>query len=243
MRLGILACAGLALALAGCDWSWNVTRGSGNVATETRDVSGFTGVQLAWVGDVDIRQGDSEGLTITAEDNLLPLITTVVENGKLVIAIKEGTRDNAVIPTRPVKFELSVRQLEEIELSGAGNISTEKLEGDELDLTLSGAGNVDLKGLALSGLDVSSSGAGNLNLAGEAPRQAVTLSGLGNHDAGDLRSADVSVTLSGAGNATVWAEETLDAEISGAGSIRYYGEPKVSQSVSGLGSVSSLGSK
>jgi hypothetical protein len=230
-----------ALVLAGCQM--NVTRGSGNVVTETRPVSGYTSVRLAWLGDLAITQGDAEGLTIEAEDNILPLITTEVSGGTLVIGLDEPPGAGPILPTEPVKYTLQVRSLDAIDLSGAGNVHADALDAEQLALSLSGAGNVELGKLAAQDLTVHAGGAGNLSLAGEVATQDVRLSGLGNYDAGDLRSSDASVDLSGAGGATVWAEDNLDVKISGAGSVRYYGEPKVTQTVSGLGKVESLGSK
>lgn len=241
MLTRITAAALLTLALTGC--LNNVTRGSGKTATETRDVSDFTAVQLSWLGDLAITQGDTEGLRIEAEDNILPLITTRVDGGTLIIELVDDADGGMVIPTQSVKYSLQVKDLKSIDLSGAGNISAPALKSEQLRLTLSGAGNVDLQQLTTQELDARSSGAGNLTLAGAAETQSVTLSGLGNYSAGDLQSNDATVDISGAGNATVWAAKTLDVKISGAGSVSYYGSPQVTESISGVGSVKSLGSK
>src|SRR5690349_18517826 len=47
-------------------------RGSGHVVSETREVSGFDSVSLAYPAQVLIKQGNAESLKIEAEDNLLP---------------------------------------------------------------------------------------------------------------------------------------------------------------------------
>jgi hypothetical protein len=65
-------------------------RGSGRVEEEERLVRGFTGVELATFGDLDIRLGDEEGLRIEAEDNLLPYFETEVRNGILKISSRPG---------------------------------------------------------------------------------------------------------------------------------------------------------
>ncbi len=46
--------------------------GSGNVITETRDVSGFSRIEMLSSGEIVVRVGDVETLTISGEDNLLP---------------------------------------------------------------------------------------------------------------------------------------------------------------------------
>ena len=59
--------------------------GSGRLVTETRAVSGFTGISLAMPGHVEVTQGDTESLTVTADDNVLPLIETVVETASACV--------------------------------------------------------------------------------------------------------------------------------------------------------------
>ena len=55
-----------------------VVTGSGRVTSETRAVSGITRVALEGMGEVVIQEGAAESLTIEAEDNILPLITSAV---------------------------------------------------------------------------------------------------------------------------------------------------------------------
>jgi hypothetical protein len=53
-------------------------QGSGILATDARDVSGFTRVALHGVGHLVIEPGAAEGLTIIADDSILPLVTAEV---------------------------------------------------------------------------------------------------------------------------------------------------------------------
>lgn len=242
MRFKIAVFLLAALGLAGCAGiNVNATRGSGILKTETRDVSGFTGVTLAGFGDLTITQGDTEGLTITAEDNLLPLLQTTVQNGMLTIALT--TPNISIFPTRDVKFDLKVKNLSSFQLSGAGNVTTSALTADTLTVGTSGAGAIKLAGLNTKTLTVSITGAGSTNVAGTSDTLTATLNGLGSLTAGDLKANTVSVTINGAGSATVWAAQNLTAGIGGAGSVNYYGSPQVKQNISGVGSVKSLGNK
>ena len=52
--------------------------GSGKVATETRAVVGFDAIALRGSITLELRQGEREGLELSADDNLLPLIETRV---------------------------------------------------------------------------------------------------------------------------------------------------------------------
>lgn len=235
----------LTFLLAGCGLginvgSFRVVTGSGHVATESRAVSGFSAVELSGFGELTVTQGDSESLSIEAEDNFLPLILTEVRGNTLVIRIQQFTTMN---PTKPIRYDVKLKNINALTLSGAGSVQSDGIKADRLNLTVSGAGNLDIKNAQAADLAVTSSGVGNIQLAGEITGQNVTLSGLGNYKAGDLKSKTARVNVSGAGNETLWASDSLDVNISGAGSVEYYGSPELTRKISGLGSVRSLGSK
>src|SRR3712207_1838364 len=63
--------------------------GSGNLISETRQVAGFSAVDLDGVGELNIQQGSTESLLIEGDDNIVPLITSTVRNGRLVLDIKD----------------------------------------------------------------------------------------------------------------------------------------------------------
>lgn len=231
------------LALVGCSFATTVTRGSGNVITESRPVSNFQRVQLSGIGELNITQGDTEGLTIEADDNLMPLIKTTVTNGTLDIGLDTTRGFISLNPTKPIRYNLQTKTLDSIVVSGAGNVNAPSLKGDTLTVRTSGAGNITIPQIQATTLTTGISGAGNMTLGGEVQTQDATLSGLGNYNAADLKSTNASVSISGAGNAQVWATDTLNARLSGAGTVAYYGSPKVNQVISGVGSIKSLGTK
>jgi hypothetical protein len=220
----------------------NVTRGSGKIVTETRPVSNFHRVELNGMGELNITQGDTESLTVETDDNLMPVITTKVNDGTLSIGYDSSRGVKSISPTRLV-FTLQVINLDAFELSGAGNVTAPSLKSDTLTLGASGAGNLNFANIQAKTTSVNVSGVGNVVLTGQTDTQSAQLSGLGNYNAGDLKSTNASVSLSGAGNATVWASETVNVQISGAGGVSYYGTPQIKQSISGIGSVKSLGTK
>lgn len=232
----------IALVMMACNLGINIqaVRGSGTLKTEERSVSGFDRISLSGMGDLNVVQGDEEKLTIEAEDNLLQYITTEVRGSELQIGIKDGTN---ILPTRGIHFELRVKNLSAVSVSGAGNLKMDSLKSNDLDLTVSGAGNVDIKNLDVTGVNVKSSGTGNFTLAGKTQTQNITISGAGNYRAGDLESNIADLSVSGAGNSTLWVKEKLTVKISGFGRVEYYGDPTVTQDISGGGSVKSLGNK
>ena len=88
MRLRVaVALLTVALVLAAC----SVTRGSGQLASESRPVTGFTKVELSGTGELTIEKTGTESLAISAEDNLLPLLTSEVSGDTLVLGTKRNT--------------------------------------------------------------------------------------------------------------------------------------------------------
>lgn len=216
-------------------------RGSGDIVTEDRDVSGFDSVEFAGFGRLILTQGNEESLSIEVDDNLLRYIDTDVVGDTLKIDFDDNIllrpTDNSII------FRLDVIELSSIDISGAGSFEIDELETNRLEVTMSGAGKVEIDTLTATSLEVVINGAGDIDISGIVERQEITVSGFGDFNAIDLESEDATVNISGAGDVDLWVHEELDITISGAGSVSYYGKPNVSQSVSGAGSINSRGEK
>ena len=217
-------------------------RGSGNVVSSTREVSDFHAVKIDYPAQVFISQGKTESVKIEAEDNLLPGLKTEVSNGQLHIYYRsqEGKHVN---PTRPVKITIVVKDLKDVELDSAGELTITGLNADDLNVSVSGAGNLKVNDLVAKNFSVNLSGAGDMTATGEADDFNLTISGFGSFNGKDLHNKNAQVNLSGAGSATVWVDDELNAQVSGVGSVNYYGSPSVTKQVSGVGGVSKSGDK
>lgn len=218
----------LALILAGC--GLNVVDGSGRIMTASPAVSGFEAVTLAGNGLIILSQGQSEALTIEADDNILPHIETQVRNGVLIIGYDDQDWNTFYRPSQPIRFNLTVKDLTALNVSGSGEIRGANITTDRLELNLSGSGHVAIESLEATDLTVDVSGSGEIDLAGRVDRQTVELAGMGAYRAGDLDSRVTRVTVSGSGQATVWAQERLTIDVSGSGQVNYYGDPSIIQS-------------
>jgi hypothetical protein len=217
-------------------------RGSGNVISQTREVSDFKAVSVEYPAQVLIKQGNTESLKIEAEDNLLPNLKTQVKNGTLEIFYR---RENGkhVNPTKMVKITITVKDLTEVDFTTAGELIVENLKTNGLDVSLSGAGSLKLNDIQVKSLEVSLSGAGSMTASGSADNLELNISGFGDFDGEELHDQKARVHISGAGSATVWADDSLIADVSGAGSVNYYGSASVTRNISGVGGVNHLGNK
>jgi predicted small secreted protein len=202
----------LALLLSGC--GLNSVSGSGNITSESRTISGVSSVSLAGTGQLIIEQTGNEALTITADDNLLPYLSSDVRGSKLVLGIKDGTN---ISPSKEVVYRLEVKKLDEIEVSGAGT--------------------VEAKGINTDRLSVNGAGSTAITAAGQAERQEISITGSGEYKAAELQSKEVEISITGSGNAVLAVSDKLDATVTGAGSIQYIGDPVVSKNVTGAASI------
>ena len=226
----IISIAILGICLSAC---------GGVTKTESREVSGFNSISISTYGELLIRQGDAESLTIEAPSDYLRYLDTTVENNTLNISMRRGFIG---APVRRVIYTLTVKDLKSLSFSGAGSIKIlGGLQSQDFNLNLSGAGSIEIDSLTADSLTLNFSSAGAIVIAGKVEKQSINMSGVGSYEAGDLESGSVSINLTGAGSATVWAARSLNVTLSGIGSVGYYGSPQISQNISGLGSVNSKG--
>ena len=123
-------------------WDWSPTSriaGSGQITTTQRQVTGFKGIALDVPARVVIVQGDSEGVLIETDDNITPLIETVVENDQLKIRLAQ--RFTSIRP-KSLKITVNARQIESLSISGSGDIQSSQIKSTSLSTRISGSGNV-----------------------------------------------------------------------------------------------------
>jgi hypothetical protein len=203
----------LAVFMAGCMDAFNHIKGSGIAKTETRAVEDFHAVRLNGAADVSITIGQPAQLTVTGDDNIVPVIDTDVHDGTLVIGNRESYNTQM-----GVKIVIVTPSLDAFELNGSGNVKIKDLSGEKFSAKIRGSGDLSAEG-TVDRLDASISGSGDMRL-------------------GELKVKSADVSIAGSGSATVNAEESMSASISGSGDIRYKGNPsKVQSSVAGSGSV------
>src|ERR671937_185417 len=66
-------------------------KGSGHVVEEARTIGEFTGIEVHGVVAADVTAGEAPSLKLSGDDNLLPLIITEVQDGRLIIRTRPNT--------------------------------------------------------------------------------------------------------------------------------------------------------
>jgi hypothetical protein len=217
---------------------WETIKGNGQIKKETREVSSFTSLASHGSMDVQIAYGNSNKVTVEADENLLPYIETSVENGKLSIKTKKNVN---IKSSSKIEVHVFMTKINSLQLSGSGNINGAGAFTNDrkTDIGVSGSGNLALEFDSFKDLDLSVSGSGNIDLKSSATNSInAKVSGSGNIDCSSISSKDVDAKLSGSGNIKVYASNSIDAKISGSGNVYYKGNAQnISSKVAGSGKV------
>ena len=216
---------------------------SDTIISETRDVSGFTSIDMGTFGRVILTQGEFDSITISGSDNLVGLVEANVRDGILYIESREDFYVTSFTEDNMLTFTVTARAIDSLTISGIGDLDMESLTTPSLDVTVSGGGYIRIDQLVTDDLIIVLSGTGTVELAGEAVQANIEMPGLGDVNMPDLRIHTANVKLAGMGGATLWVTDQLTGEISGAGSVSYYGSPQTDVRTSGLGEFIALGTK
>lgn len=240
------------------DINIDMVKGDGDVIEEQRSVSGISRVRVANQGDLFIELGEQESLVIEAESNLMQYLESEVRAGELVLDTSNGVN---LGNTKPIRYYLTVTELEGVAISSSGDIEAPALEADKFSIDVNSSGNVSVEGLIVQDLDVNISSSGGVaideltagrlevdisssgNLAiksGAVEQQGISISSSGDYDGGELSSQRANVRLTSSGNATVRVSDELTARLSSSGSLYYIGSPTIDAQESSSGDVIQL---
>ena len=175
-------------------------RGSGNVATEKREVSGFKSVDVGGVFQVEITAQKDFSVEVLADDNLLPLIKTEVDGGTLRIET-----ERRISATSPVRIRISAPDIDNLQVSGVANVTVNDLKNSSFALD--------------------SSGASKIAITGETSKLTIDVSGASRIDAENLKAENAAINASGASKINVNVSGELRSDVSGASHVVYTGTP------------------
>ncbi|MDB5230037.1 MAG: hypothetical protein JWN76_842 [Chitinophagaceae bacterium] len=229
------------LALAICCFcsfqDWRPIRGNGIIKTEVRETGSFESLAVGGPYDVHLEYGDTKGIEITAEENLLPYIVTSVEHGQLDIKIK---RFYSLHPQKAIVIKLAMRSLIDLSMSGSGELHAKGpfVNNGKSEIKVSGSGNMYYDFSSIGDADIKVSGSGNLVMRGAVKDKVdIKVSGSGNGDCSNLSASSAVVRVSGSGDVKLKADKELDVHISGSGNVSYAGNARVNSHIRGSGSI------
>ena len=210
----------------------NSVTGSGNVTTETRNVTAdFKNIKVSNAIDLVIEQSNKTEITVETDDNLQSIITTNVENGVLIIKSNSTSFRNATSKKVTVKMPI----IEDLDASSAATISCKNLiKGENISLSTSSAANINLK-IESDNIYCDTSSASEIIISGKALKLDTSSSSGSSIHAEDLMANVVIADASSGSSINVHPIVSLNAEASSGASISYNIEPKTIQKRSSSG--------
>jgi hypothetical protein len=199
---------------------------TGGRAVAAKTMDAFTGIELTSLGSVRFRVGDE--YSIASEDDSFNASAANVRGNMLVIGVPGD-----VVVTAP--------RLEDIRISGAGEITIEELPaGGDVRIDIKGMGGVKFeKPVDLDNLDVSISGTGEVKISGTADQLKLRIPGAGGLKADGLDGNRADVDLPGIGDSEIGRFQEIDVRQTGMGDLRYESDahPKLSIDSPGPGDI------
>lgn len=212
--------------------------GSGRSASESRDLAEFQAIVLSGSMDLVVRQGTGQSVQVAADDNLLPLLETVVETTSHGATLQVRWKKGSSMTTRSkVLVSVLVPRLTALVANGSGDLRVEQFSTPVFNLSLTGSGDAKLTGLSAGELGISISGSGDVGGTGTVAKITISIAGSGDVHLTEMAADDVSVSIAGSGDATVNASKTLSVSIAGSGDVTYTGNAALKSRVAGSGSV------
>ena len=203
-----------------------------DLAKEKRDVKNFSKIRIRCFAHIEIEQDEEESLVIEAIPSSLTKIKTELYDDTLLF----GYTWHAYLWPRRFNAYLRVKNLQGIYFEGAGDVNSELVKTERMEIRISGAGKVKLK-LESKEMDVTIYGSGSIWLSGKTEKESIKIFGSGSLFAEDFKSQDCAISISGSGSTKVSAEKKLNIKISGSGSTGYVGNHEITQNIMGAGRI------
>jgi hypothetical protein len=216
---------------ASCSYNREVT------INETKPLNGVTRLQLDGVFSLRLVQSDDESIRVEGPEELINKLV-IDQQGDLLVLEMEKEIGGFNFNKDDFKITLSLKNLEELQYDGVGNVKTNGLfKVGNLKLLGNGVGNLELE-LEAQEIDANFDMVGNIKLKGNAFRAIFENNGVGKLDASQLIVENMEVNSSGIGKVEIHCEGELSLVVDGIGKVSYSGNPRIiKKEVSGIGKV------
>jgi hypothetical protein len=126
--------------LSGCEDEIlnNQVTGVGDVVTKTLDLSSFNSISNTGVANIFVTIGDTQSVVLKAQQNIINVMTYSVTSNTLEIGLKNNI---GIKESKGIIFEITIPEINEIELEGVGDFDMEGDLQDELYISHTGVGN------------------------------------------------------------------------------------------------------
>ena len=229
----IIAIAILSILVTSCDFNFSSgIKGNRNVVSEERDADeSFTTIKASEGLDVYITQASNASIEVEADENVISLIATDIDNGTLRIHTEKN-----IGRCKSKKVHVSVPNIEKIiSTSGADVVSTSLIVSDNLEVKSTSGADVRIE-VEAENIYCSTSSGADIKISGTARSLVAKASSGSDIEAKELEVKSCDASASSGADVTVNVSEKLIANSSSGGDVSYYGNPDTvskNKSVSG----------
>ena len=203
----------IALLVSGCHHGLrSEVKGSGKRERQKREVAQFTSITTEGAFTIEVTCQKDQSLEVEGDDNILNLVTAEVRNNVLRLS-----NNGNYSTSEPVKFKISVPNLELLSVSGAGKIAIKGMNNEKFKIDSDGAPEITASG-STKLVDIHTNGAGKI-------------------DTNTLHAMRAIVNTNGVTRVELDVQEQLDVKVNGPSSVIYKGDPVVNKNVNGPGKV------
>lgn len=199
-----------------------VTQGSRNVITETRQVASFRAIEASGSVKVELLQAEEVGLTVEADDNLLELVVTEVDNEVLKIHLKERVGKHEALDVR-VDF-VAIESLRAS--AGARVTSVNTLAGLALELIISSGAFSELD-LDFETLTLEATAGAHAKLRGKVNELFLKSNAGSEVDASQLQANTAEIFSSSGAVNHVFVNNEMSIDASSGALVSYGGQPVI----------------
>jgi len=226
----------LLFSVSSCILFENCLQGEGKTVEKELQLKPFHSIELSTSAEVFLKKGAKQKVMIVAQENLIPLFETSVEDGVWEIQTSRCIKDS-----QPIKLYLQLPEIKMVEIKGSGGVSSENLfTANEINLNIEGSGDISLN---LDAKEINSriSGSGEINLQGKAKSHFVKINGSGDLNASKLETDVTEIDINGSGDAFIDVSYELDVEVNGSGDVNYSGSvKKLNSDIKGSGRLNQM---
>ena len=201
-------------------------------AERTLTIADFDGVRVEGPFTVAVTTGHSTTARVSGDIRALDRVRVDVESGTAVIRAIEDGND-----AKPARIILATRILSRASTAGPGNLTIDKISGNDARIIVDGSGSITVAGVEADGLTAIVAGTGTLKLAGTARNATLETRGSGMLDAARLTVADAILTLDGSGTLTASASRAAQVNVKGSGTATVFGKAACTVKREGSASV------
>jgi hypothetical protein len=210
-----------------------------DVSTQNRSMSAFTSIKLMCSADLYITQGNTQSVTVKADDKVINDLKTEVRNGVLIIDMKRsyGFFNNI----RVLEVHVTVPKLEKVADFGSGDIQIKNgFKASDFTVTLNGSGDLTAD-LHVQNMKLMIRGSGDAKFQGVSGSFELSVMGSGDVEGHGLDLSSCSVDNLGSGDVELSGSTSdLSLSLKGSGDFNGYGMKTKTASVTSYGSGDAL---